>query len=359
MKYNEAVKRLFESEVLDLHQATIFHPSKRYNGVIHEELGRYIHQPNDKGYKYLLSSKKVFIELLRSFVRVRLELIDEASLVKVDKSYISSDFRGKESDLVYRLNAREQDIVFYVLLELQSKADPMMPFRLLSYQMEIWRDCIREAGRNAYRRHYRLPAIVPIVLYNGATPWNVPLSFKDGLGMSFLFDREVLDFQYFLIDVNRFSTDELKEHGNLISSVFVLDQAGEVAEVLHRLANLIDVIQRLSSEEQTVFWNWTARVLSQKLPEYGRNEIQHVIDENESKEVEVIITNIERAVQRSLVKERREGRMEGRLEGKMEGKLEGMREGKLEIAIRLLAKGMSMEEVSELTGLSAEDLPLR
>jgi hypothetical protein len=27
------------------------------------------HQPHDKGYKYLLSSKKVFLDLLRSFVK--------------------------------------------------------------------------------------------------------------------------------------------------------------------------------------------------------------------------------------------------------------------------------------------------
>lgn len=27
-----------------------------------------IHHPHDKGYKFLLSSKKVFIELLKSFV---------------------------------------------------------------------------------------------------------------------------------------------------------------------------------------------------------------------------------------------------------------------------------------------------
>jgi hypothetical protein len=44
-----------------------------------------VHQPHDKGYKYLLSSKKIFIELLRSFTRESwVDLIDETNLLTVD-----------------------------------------------------------------------------------------------------------------------------------------------------------------------------------------------------------------------------------------------------------------------------------
>jgi len=57
---------------------------------------------HDKGYKYLLSAKKVFLELLKSFVRQGwVEEIDESNIVRVDKSFILQDFKGKEADLVY------------------------------------------------------------------------------------------------------------------------------------------------------------------------------------------------------------------------------------------------------------------
>jgi len=51
-----------------------------------------IHNQHDKGYKFLLSSKRVFIELLRSFVKQEwVNDIDEANVVKVDKSFYSAD----------------------------------------------------------------------------------------------------------------------------------------------------------------------------------------------------------------------------------------------------------------------------
>ncbi len=51
---------------------------------------------------------------------------------------------------------------------------------------------------------------------------------------------------------------------------------------------------------------------------------------------------------------REEGRTEGREEGREEGRTEGKQEGKLEIACRLIAKGMSPEEAAEITGMSVD-----
>ena len=46
------------------------------------------------------------------------------------------------------------------------------------------------------------------------------------------------------------------------------------------------------------------------------------------------------------------GKAEGRAEGKAEGKAEGEAETRAEIAKAMLSKGMSIETISELTGLS-------
>ena len=48
--------------------------------------------------------------------------------------------------------------------------------------------------------------------------------------------------------------------------------------------------------------------------------------------------------------------MEGEMKGKREGKIEGKIEEKLEIAQKLLIKGMSVEDVSDVTGLSEEQI---
>ena len=53
---------------------------------------------------------------------------------------------------------------------------------------------------------------------------------------------------------------------------------------------------------------------------------------------------------------REEGREEGRQEGKEEGLLEGLEKGKIEVARRLLARGMVVEEAAEISGISVEVL---
>ena len=51
-----------------------------------------------------------------------------------------------------------------------------------------------------------------------------------------------------------------------------------------------------------------------------------------------------------------EGLREGRAEGLREGKAEGMREAKIEVASRMLANGMSEDQVRQYTGLTEEQI---
>ena len=108
---------------------------------------------HDKGYKSLLYSKKRFLELLRSFVKHGwVEKIHENSIVRVDKKYILQDFAEKEGDIVYKGKIGEEQEVFFVLIELQSKVDFLMPYRLLWYIIEIWRDVFRDTPKKIRER---------------------------------------------------------------------------------------------------------------------------------------------------------------------------------------------------------------
>lgn len=128
---------------------------------------------HDKGYKYLLSTKKAFVVFLRSFVRQGwVEEIEESNIVNVNKSFILQDFKGKEADLVYWVKMKDRDVLFYILMEMQSTVDFQMPYRLLLYMTEIWRGFLRDADEEVKsKKGFRLPCIVPVVLYNGKNNW--------------------------------------------------------------------------------------------------------------------------------------------------------------------------------------------
>ena len=71
-----------------------------------------IDNPHDTGYKLILSTKKVFLELLQSFVEAGwTKQIDPNELIRVDKSYILPDFKKKEADLVYQAKIKNQRVI--------------------------------------------------------------------------------------------------------------------------------------------------------------------------------------------------------------------------------------------------------
>lgn len=75
---------------------------------------------HDKGYKELLSNKKAFLGLLKTFVHEKwTENLEEDDLIRVEKSYILQDFSEKEADIVYQVKSGTDNIIFYCLLELQ------------------------------------------------------------------------------------------------------------------------------------------------------------------------------------------------------------------------------------------------
>jgi len=70
--------------------------------------------------------------------------------------YILPDFRDKEANIVYELRRSTQDdqpeIIFYILMELQSTVDFHMPYCLLLYQVETWRDYMKNIKTKAAAR---------------------------------------------------------------------------------------------------------------------------------------------------------------------------------------------------------------
>ena len=131
------------------------------NGKIKDE--------HDVGYKSLFSKKDNFVHFLRKYIGADWAAeISEDDLILMDKSFILKDYKDKEADIIYRARFKGREIIFYVLLELQSTVDYTMSFRLLLYMTELLRREFENADKaKRETKDYRLPAVVPIVLYNG------------------------------------------------------------------------------------------------------------------------------------------------------------------------------------------------
>ncbi|WP_338834358.1 Recombination-promoting nuclease RpnD [Moorella humiferrea] len=316
------------------------------------------HHPHDKGYRQLLADKRVFLELLKTFVREKwVEAIDADDLILVNKSYVLQDFSEKEADIVYRLKTRDKNVIFYVLLELQSTVDYLIPFRLLLYMVEIWREIYNNTPQyERESKHFRLPPIIPAVLYNGAGSWTAALSFREMLDSYQDFSGHLLDFRYLLFDINRYREEELMRSANLIAGVFLLDQKMRPEELVGRLQKLAGILKRLTPDEFRHITSWLKNVVKTRIPEDFREKVDRILDASNPWEVERMIYNLELTLEEMQRQALLKGKMEGKLEGKLEGELEGELKGKREVARNLLLLNIDIDTIIKATGLDPEEI---
>ena len=258
-----------------------------------------ISNPHDRGYKSLLASEKIFLELLQSFVDMGwVSLIDPEAITRIDKSYILQDFSEKEADLVYRLKIKGQDVIFYLLLELQSSVDFQMSYRLLVYMMGIWRDVLKKTDpKEIERKEFRLPSIIPIILYNNKDKWTACRSFKETLAEAELFKEYVVDFKYILIDVNRYEKQTLTALNNFIGLVFKMDQSVSPKEYRNRLLEIGPNLKKFDAQKFQLFVSWLKMVTDASgLPETAKKEIANILDESKPEEAEQMVTNMEKII---------------------------------------------------------------
>jgi len=334
-----------------------YHPG-RPRAIITVKGGDGVAKEHDKGYKELLSNKRIFLELVRTFIRDEwVGAIDEQGLVRVDKSYILKEFTEIESDIVYRIQRHDRDIIFYILLELQSKVDFSMPIRLFGYMVEIWRDILNNTSETARKRKkFRLPVIIPAVLYNGEQRWTAARRFKEIQAGYESFGDYVLDFRYILFDVNRYDDQDLREAANVISTVFFLDKRTSYTEILDRIKLILKIVRKFDPDQLRLALQWAEHVFIPRLPESIREGVEHVLREATLQEVENVVTNLGIALDEMKKDAKVQGMKEGKKEGIKEGMKEGKREGKKEVARNMLLDDVPVDKISKFTGLSPSEI---
>lgn len=128
---------------------------------------------HDASYKLLFSHSKMVADLIRGFVHEDwITGLDFSTLQRVRESGITHDLREREDDLIWRLriirDGEESWLYLYLVLEFQSTVDRFMAVRLLTYIGLLYEDLCKSGEIGP---HDPLPAVFPIVLYNGSEPW--------------------------------------------------------------------------------------------------------------------------------------------------------------------------------------------
>jgi len=225
----------------------------------------------------------------------------------IKKSYILSDYEELESDIVYKATIENKEVIFYILLEFQLYVDYSMPIRLFLYMTEIWREVLKNTKKVEVKsKDFKLPAIVPIVLYNGEYKWTVERKFKNVISKSELFGNNIIDFEYILIDINKYEKEQLMELKNIASAVFLLDQKVDIEEFISRVKDIAIGFNTLSEEQKIMLRRWLKNTLSDEIKDKLGERIEDLLIANKE-EVAIMTSNISKTIKETFEKTREEG----------------------------------------------------
>lgn len=282
-----------------------------------------INNIHDKGYKDLYSNKDVFLNLVKDTLDYDwAKEIKPSDLILVDKSYILPNYHDKESDIVYRGKLGDEEVIFFVLLEFQSTVDYSMPIRLFFYISEILRREIDPKIIKDKKKSIKIPAVVPIVLYNGRKTWDAETSFRKIVDKEEMFSPGLLDFTYEIIDINNnYSKEELLKLKSVTGAIFLLDQKINNEEFLDRIKLIALTFDNMSSSERNSLLHWITQTTEEPIAKSSKEILLA-----DKKEVVKVVAN-----NSNMIKEMEENAKEiGKEIGKEVGKLEGIIEAIIE-----------------------------
>ena len=313
---------------------------------------------HDSGYKKLFSNHTIFQQLLETFVNQEwVHSLDFDTCETLDKSFISEHYKETESDLIYKIQFHDHEVYVYILIEFQSTVDSFMALRVLNYITNFYMDFLVNN-----RSVKKLPAVFPIVLYNGSAPWTAPVNLSELIEQTPPLGRFALDFEYFLIAENQYSQEALLKIRNIVSTLFLAESHYDVDMLEVELLNLFST--EADKQAVSLLLNWFKQLAAHGRIKPADYQSLDSIYRTEEEVRTMLVTALERERQQFFQnglregeqKGRTEGKQEGLLEGKQEGLLEGKQEGRIEAAKAMLAKGMELTLISEITNLPETQL---
>ena len=280
---------------------------------------------HDKLFKIILSNKQEAAKFMNKVLKINYKIMAE-KLELYNKEYITTKFEKMESDIVYKIAEKNR----YIIIEHQSTVDRLMPYRIFQYTAELLREVIeKDKVKNI---NYLQPRIIAIVLYTGNRKWNIQNI--DDLQAP-LEGYKKIKPPYILVDINKFSKRELLEDDLMITKAMLIEKEKSVEGILNSLEQIRKkILANPNKRQMQLFMTIVRYILLSIDDEETKTLLQAEIEEMKGVEEDMLHAN------EAFEKREKKGRMAGIKE----------------IAKKLLKQNMKIETISEITGLTIEEI---
>ncbi len=278
--------------------------------------------PHDRFFKQTFGRPEVAREFVTRFLPPEVVAhLDVNTLTPVRGSFVDRSLREHSSDLLFRVQRKDGGSAYvYMLFEHKSVPERSTAWQLLRYMTRIW--------EREWRGGRALAPIVPVVVYHGVRAWDAPTNFVDLVGAPDALTAHVPDFEYHLVDLSRFSDDELARGAFLGIGLMVLKYAMR-DDLRDHLVDIFRLFGELVTKETGL--------------EYLETVLRYITAAGPSIEDEVVVEALQRALpgggeQMASIVDRwiEQGVQQGLQKGLQQGLQEGMRRARRESIVTIL-----------------------
>ncbi len=294
---------------------------------------------HDKIFRDLLSDKEEATKFINKFFKGKKQLKKD-DLEKYSSSYITKEYKNRESDIVYKIKNTNT----FILIEHQSYVDTLMPYRMLEYSVEIMRSAMNQEKVKSNR--YKCPEVVLIVLYTGNEKWNIEAEYKKITDNGFNYETNGTNSIYNLIDIHNYAKEKLINGESIIEKAMAIEKCKTEEELVETLEKVINATKEEKNKEKL------RRIIQYILsPIIGQEEVEILLNKLKKEEKNMagmLITN--------LMQERRKLIEESEKRGEKRGEERGIKVGVINVAKELLKEEMPIEKIMKATKLKKEEI---
>jgi len=212
-----------------------------------------------------------------------------------------------------------------------------MPFRILQYEVDIIKSAI-DINR-IKKKEYKIPEVIPIVLYTGRKKWNANKYIKES--QEILKGYKGIEFaKYNLIDVNNLKNEDLLKEPSFLSKAMLIEKTSQVGELPIILENIIEEMNTkkeiYSKEQKELLVKIIKLPLGKRL---GKEKIEELITKLKERGENNMLAVLE------MVEEKNKMLIE-----------KGRKAEKTEIAKRMLKEKIEIEFIERITGLKTKEI---
>ncbi len=310
-----------------------------------------IKNPHDRFFKEFFGRKAIlrslYTEYLIHLISYRID-INTIELFQNDS--VNEQFEERLSDLV--LIARLEDSEYHVLILLEHKStrDPDVGKKLDDYMY-----ILRQRYAKMHPEHKKEIRVITVVVYHGLDEREIPqntASIYDPIDNDY---RYVQTFQFEVFNISTIADDQIKGIALLRIGLYVLKYI-QREELLTKIDNILEIFKELPGDQIEVNLDIVGRYIENAAISQIRHQVVSKII-NWFNLGERKVSRILEILQRQgFEKGMEKGIEKGKIIGEETGEKKGFEKGRLDIAQRMIIRGINTKLIQEITSLPIERL---